>query len=530
MKLPGILADNVKRQKDIGYVLPSSIAASIIFLAISFDVIFGNYPENTKGVAVISIGFGGSVYIILQILLVTPRIQKYRSLYVWVNAVISGLGLSLLFIALDEAHHTLFDVLLILAVTSTAILSGRGPTYLLIVISSGGACLLAHQGKLTSLTDWTIHLMPMVVSVVITETILRLRQATQKQIHRLEMMNTFSQQINSSLETGQVLSILNAALQKAIDADSYYVGLVDTDTIRLDLFYDSGEYFNDVKIPLTGTFSGWVIENQKPLFLPDLREDVQLEGVQRMQVGKTKPSLSWMGVPMKTAHITGLSAVGSYKPNAFSQADMELLSNLAQHAALALDNTVHHQRVEEQSRLDSLTGTYNHRYFLEALQDHLEQISPNGQVISLIMLDIDYFKQYNDSFGHQVGDEILIKLCKTIQQYIKKTDFVGRWGGEEFAIALPGARGDEAHQVAERVQKSMQSMILVNPKQAQIPAPTVSQGISVFPDEANDIDQLIYLADQRLYNAKERGRNQIEPNPSHWGKIQSSKRKRGAPN
>jgi diguanylate cyclase (GGDEF)-like protein len=184
--------------------------------------------------------------------------------------------------------------------------------------------------------------------------------------------------------------------------------------------------------------------------------------------------------------------------------------------------------VETQSRLDSLTGIYNHRYFLEALQDHIDLVNSNGQVISLIMLDIDYFKQYNDSYGHQVGDEILVRLCETIQQYIKKTDFVGRWGGEEFAIALPGASGEEAHQVAERVQKSMQSMVLDDPKQAQIPAPTVSQGVSVFPDEANDIDQLIYHADQRLYIAKERGRNQIEPKPSHWGKIQSSKRKRGA--
>ena len=203
---------------------------------------------------------------------------------------------------------------------------------------------------------------------------------------------------------------------------------------------------------------------------------------------------------------------------------MELLSNLAQHAALALDNTVHHKQVEEQSRLDSLTGTYNHRYFLKALQDHIDQASSNGQVISLIMLDIDFFKQYNDSYGHQVGDAILTKLCETIQQYIKRTDFVGRWGGEEFAIALPGAKGDEAHQVAGRIQKSMQNMTIIDPKQVTIPAPTVSQGISVFPDEATEINRFIYLADQRLYVAKGLGRNQIEPDLSHWKDIQSAKK------
>jgi len=179
--------------------------------------------------------------------------------------------------------------------------------------------------------------------------------------------------------------------------------------------------------------------------------------------------------------------------------------------------------VEEQSRLDSLTGTYNHRYFLKALHEHVDNVKIGNQVISLIMLDIDLFKRYNDSFGHQVGDLVLTELCKTIQENIKKGDFVGRWGGEEFAIALPGARGDEAYQVAKRIQKTMQDLVFSHPKYEKIPAPTVSQGISVFPDETDELDRFIYLADQRLYKAKERGRNQIEPDPLHWEKIRSTK-------
>jgi len=529
MKLPGILAKRLKYQRDISYVFPSSIAATLIFLIIVLIAIFGQSSEAWKEYILLGIGLSGGVYVVLQTLVIAPRIQKYRSLYIWLNAIFSSLGLSLLSLALDEAHHVFFDVLLIFAVISLAIFSGRRPTYLLIVVSVL-VNILAHRFYLKGLANWMIYLIPLLASIVIAETILRLRKAAQNHIRRLEMMNTFSQQINSSLETGQVLSILNAALQKAINADSYYVGLVDKDSIRLDLFYDDGEYFHDVKIPIAGTLSGWIIEHQKPLFLPDMREDIQLEGVQAIRVGKNKPSLSWMGVPMKTAHITGLSAVASYKPNVFSQGDMDLLSNLAQHAALALDNTVHHKQVEEQSRLDSLTHVYNHRYFLIALQELIDQANSNGQVISLIMLDIDFFKKYNDSYGHQIGDAILTQLCETIQKYIKKTDFVGRWGGEEFAIALPGAKGEEAYQVAERVQKSMQELVLVDPRQVKIPAPTISQGISVFPDEAADLDYFIYLADQRLYVAKERGRNQIEPDLDHLEQIQTEKQKHGASN
>ena len=470
-----------------------------------------------------TIGIGGSLYVFLQSMLVAPRLKKHRRIYIWFNAVVSGLGLGLLAFGMDDVHHTFYSILLILTVASISILSGRGPTYLLISIS-GIAYILFHQISVSGFLDWSVHLIPVLAAIVITETILRLRQATENHIHSLETINTFSQQINSSLETGQVLSLLNAALQKGLTADSYYVGLVDDDAIRLDLFYDDGEYFTDVVVPIEGTLAGWVIKNQATLFMPDLREETQIVNIHQAVIGRNKSSLSWVGVPMRTAHINGLLAVASYKANTFSHSDMELLSNMAQHAALALDNTVHHKQVEQQSRLDSLTGTYNHRYFLEALQKHIEDAQIENGVISLIMLDIDLFKRYNDSFGHQVGDIVLTKLCNAILQNIKKDDFVGRWGGEEFVIALPGARGDEAQQVAQRIQKNMQELEFSHPKHDKIPAPTVSQGISVFPDEADEIEQFIYLADQRLYRAKERGRNQIEPDASHWDNISSAKK------
>jgi diguanylate cyclase (GGDEF)-like protein len=289
------------------------------------------------------------------------------------------------------------------------------------------------------------------------------------------------------------------------------------------LLYDDSEYYTDVSIPLEGTFGGWVIKNQATLFLTDTRIGNGITGDIKSVVGKNKPILSWAGVPMRTVHVNGLLAVGSYRANAFTNTDLEILTNMAQHAALALDNTVHHKQVETQSRLDSLTGTYNHRHFLNALQELVDGARHGDNVTSLIMLDIDFFKRYNDSFGHQVGDLVLKKLCETIQQNLKKGDFVGRWGGEEFAIALPGAKGEEAHHVAKRIQKTMQELVLSHPKHDKIPAPTISQGISVFPDETDELDRLIYLADQRLYKAKERGRNQIEPDVSHWEKIKSVK-------
>jgi diguanylate cyclase (GGDEF)-like protein len=157
---------------------------------------------------------------------------------------------------------------------------------------------------------------------------------------------------------------------------------------------------------------------------------------------------------------------------------MQLLSDLAQHVALALDNTIRHAEVEEQTRLDSMTGVYNHGYFLKILAEQAEESSLTQTPLSLIMLDIDYFKQYNDTFGHLLGDRILNALCTVIKQHIKQNDAVGRWGGEEFIISLPGATGLQAMQVAERIGETLQLLRVEDRDQKMVPSHTSQESPS----------------------------------------------------
>ena len=192
---------------------------------------------------------------------------------------------------------------------------------------------------------------------------------------------------------------------------------------------------------------------------------------------------------------------------------------MAQHAAGAIDNTYHHAQVELQSHLDSLTDVYNHGYFLRLLESHINKARQECEPLSVIMLDIDFFKRYNDTYGHLSGDEILRNLCNIIKSHLKRTDVVGRWGGEEFAISLPTANGKQAQQIAERIRTSMLQLSMHEYERTNIPMPTVSQGIAVYPLEADDAIKLIDLADKRLYIAKERGRNQVEPDETYWEKL-----------
>lgn len=493
------------------FIMPITLASICVLLALSVEGIL-NDPD--PDIRLFLYGIAGSIYVLINNLWIV-RATRRRDFYGWTNSIISGIGLGVLSFLLPERLEEVSHILIVLGVLAVATVSGRRHAY--VVLLGALAISLPHNLPSLSNVEGTLaFFMPIVVSIIVMETIVRIKDTTQGHIHRLETINKVSRQIMQSLDTRQTLSLLNATIQDALEADTYFIGIVKDGEIRLDLFYDDGEYFNGVRVPLEGTLSGWVINHQRELFLPDLRNDVELEGTGHFVMGKEKTSLSWIGVPLKAENVTGILALGSYQPNAFDRADLELLSNLAQHVTLALDNTIRHAQVEEQARLDSLTGVYNHGHFLKRLAEQAEESIATNTHLSLIMMDIDYFKQYNDRFGHLVGDKILNSLCTAIKQNIKQKDAVGRWGGEEFAISLPGATGKQATYVAQRVSETMARLLVKDREGQVVPVPTVSQGIAVFPVEADEIYRLIDLADRRLYIAKERGRNQIEPAESHW--------------
>ncbi len=504
--------------------LPAALAMIIVLalLALHGTRLLAASRDLPGIVILLAFCFVGIAYVLFYQLMIIPTRQNNAG-FTGFSAILAGLSLGLITLVVPDPLDIYLGVLMILAVIRNSVVSERAPSYILIGITTL-LTLLIRWPPLSDLQEWTRHLGLAGLGLIMNETIHQLKNISRGHISRLEIINEFSRQITSSLNTQQVIHLLSAAIQNAVDADTYYVGILEGDEIRFDLFYDDGEYFTDKRVKLDGTLSGWVITNKRELFLPDLRREVDLPGVQTVVIGKDKSNLSWMGVPIFGSDISGVLVVASYQPNAFDHADIELLSNLAQHASLALDNTVRHGQVELQSQMDTLTGVYNHGYFLKLLKEQADESELRHRPLSLIMLDIDYFKQYNDTYGHLAGDEILTNLCDTIKRYLKKTDAVGRWGGEEFVISLPGASGQQALQVAQRIRQSMSVLLIQNHKSETIPIPTVSQGIAVFPGEAGDIMQLIDLADRRLYIAKERGRNQVEPGPEYWEDLKNHER------
>jgi diguanylate cyclase (GGDEF)-like protein len=488
---------------------PARAAGVFILLVIVIAAYFLTPSVDTQTRIILSLfyGIGGCAYVLVYHLRQTryPRtiLHAYR------HALILGVAIGWLAYFIPNTIHNTIHALILITAISLSASTERGPSYLFILIATILHIIFVQTHQVLA-EGWLTHFTLTFSVFVAVETTQQLKNIPRNQLNRLELINNFSKQMISTLETNELIIMLDAQLKNLLKADTYFLGIENNNRLHMELFHDDGEYYNGAEFDMEGTLSKWVIRNDVPLFLPDLRQAVKLEGVTVALAGKEKTSLSWMGVPVKGSHATGLMAIASYEPNAFNRSDLELLSNIAQLVALAFDNSYHHAQVEKQARLDSLTRVYNHGYFIQTLQDQAKTSIEEGQSLSLIMLDIDHFKQYNDSYGHLAGDEVLLNLCNIIRQHIKETDAVGRWGGEEFAISLPNSNGAQARQVAQRIQASLSDFKLKLNNSDHLPTPTVSMGIAVLPAETDNINKLIDLADQRLYIAKERGRDQIE--------------------
>lgn len=204
--------------------------------------------------------------------------------------------------------------------------------------------------------------------------------------------------------------------------------------------------------------------------------------------------------------LIGVIVLGSV--NSFEPSTLDLLSSYGPILALAFNNAITHQQMQQLAALDSLTGIYNRRFGYSRIGEEFNRSIRSGTPLSLVMLDIDHFKEINDTYGHNMGDKMLQMVTKTMKEAIRDGDILIRCGGEEFLCILPGASQQDAARVAERIRIMIKDSVLKTDDQ-EIRA-TVSLGTATYPNkEINDIQQFISLADSAMYAAKNSGRNKV---------------------
>ncbi len=171
------------------------------------------------------------------------------------------------------------------------------------------------------------------------------------------------------------------------------------------------------------------------------------------------------------------------------------------------------QRAKEELRqlaiTDGLTTLYNYRYFQEQLLQELNRARRHNLQVSLVMIDIDHFKSYNDTHGHPAGDGVLRKIAHLLKSNIRNIDLASRYGGEEFSLVLIETNKSAAGIVAEKIRNLVESQFFEFEESQPTGKITISTGVATFPADGEDFDQLVNAADQRLYRAKQAGRNVI---------------------
>ena len=199
--------------------------------------------------------------------------------------------------------------------------------------------------------------------------------------------------------------------------------------------------------------------------------------------------------------------IGYLVASGIKETDKEKFNILAQQFILGIKRAILYQKVQELATMDSLTGIFTRRYWFERCNEEMERSRKFNYDMSCLMLDIDHFKDFNDKYGHLVGDAILIAVSNTIKENIRLIDLLGKYGGEEFCVILTETNAGGAVFLAERIRKAMEEkQVRAYDEDLKV---TISIGVSAFPQDAQDLNTLIDKADQALYRAKETGRNRV---------------------
>ncbi len=251
-------------------------------------------------------------------------------------------------------------------------------------------------------------------------------------------------------------------------------------------------------------FDLWVIKNQRRLIVSDTHQDFRFDIKETTQREDLR---SLIITPiMHERKVIGTLRVDAAKPEVFTNDDLRLLDTISVLSSSALSNAMLYERTEELAIKDSLTNLYVRRYFFERLKEEHRRALLTHRPLSLLMCDLDHFKECNDKYGHGIGDMMLVEFANVMRRTLENA-ITARYGGEEFSVLLPETSKEQAEQIAEKIRAAFESFPFVVRRERI--AMTVSIGVANLPDDSLDLENLVQKADQALYQAKKLGRNRV---------------------
>jgi diguanylate cyclase (GGDEF)-like protein/PAS domain S-box-containing protein len=358
----------------------------------------------------------------------------------------------------------------------------------------------------------------------------RAEEALSKRTEQIATLNRVMQALSSTLDISKVLDTILREIQQVVPYDSASVWLCKNDSIEIIAVrgFPAPESLVGTSINLssTDTPNTQVVRTRAPLIVSDANSSYSSfqTGVQSRDTVR-----GWMGVPMIIGdRVIGMLSFNKKDPDYYTQEQSQFALAFATQAAIAIENArlytdaqkeltekikaeekllILQKELEEQAIRDSLTGLYNRRFLDETLSRELSRAERDKYSVSVVMLDLDHFKVFNDTYGHDVGDMMLKQLGKLLTTQVRAGDIACRFGGEEFVVVMPKASLSVARQRANDWRMRFESQILIH--EGEVLNATLSAGVSVYPMNGTTSEEIIRKADQAMYAAKAAGRNLV---------------------
>jgi len=331
----------------------------------------------------------------------------------------------------------------------------------------------------------------------------------EKRLQRFSRLCSITEKLSSSLSEEDVIRTISENAYSIIGkADRILFFLVDTKKQSLELKFSKRISETEtpyIKLKNGDIFDRWVLRKKQPLLVEDISNDFRfsLEGE---KIDECFNSI--ISVPLSAEEkVLGILRLDSARRSFYTQEDLRLLDIISDLGSVALENAVLYKQLSGLAITDGLTLLFVHKYFKERLANEIKRSLKNKTPFSLLLMDIDNFKDYNDKHGHTAGDLVLKHMAEIIKMSLSGGDFAARYGGEEFALILLGKDKKEAVLYAENLCKKIKNTpIVLRRVKANL---TVSIGVASCPEDSSLIEDILRYADNRLYKAKEKGKNRV---------------------
>ncbi len=327
----------------------------------------------------------------------------------------------------------------------------------------------------------------------------------QRQVAEQDALKRIVLNLTSSLELQAVLDgVVKEAMQLVKDAQDAHIYLFQEEKLVFGAsLKNDGEKNVQYSEPRPDGLTATAAHGKKIVIVEDMTDHPLYKGVPKTWRG------SIIGIPMMMgSRVVGVMNLARTSPGEFNQAEIRLLTLLAEQAAIAIVNARLHAAVHHQARSDVLTKLPNRRALDERLEKAIAQSNTSGIPFSTVMMDLDGFKGINDTYGHEVGDDVLRQVAASMEKSLRSTDFLARYGGDEWTLILTETNLTQAQVVIQKIQHGLRnnSIHLPDGKTTNI---YISGGVALYPLHADTAPGLIRAADEALFRAKKSNRGQF---------------------